>query len=76
MDEKQKPLFGKADLIINTLSTERSEVADEMIKLKDSIEKKEEKLGELEARRENLDKSIEEARKISQKKVKKEPEPF
>lgn len=59
--EKKKPeqpnLFGDQDFVFNVLQTELSDIADEIVKTREAIEKKEEKLEKLHDRKEEVEKA-------------------
>lgn len=58
MDSKNQPLFGKQDLIVNTLSVEIVEIKEQIKSTINSIENKKENLKNLEERRTNLEESL------------------
>lgn len=50
----QKPLFGEADMVLNTLEMELKEIEGDMKKCRESIERLEEKEAGLQTRFENV----------------------
>lgn len=72
--EEQQRLFDEQDLILNTLSTEHSEILAEVERTESSIKRNEEKLVDLEERSANLLKSMNAAKKLGGSKKKKRKE--
>lgn len=70
-EEKQEFLFDEDNLILNALSTEKTEIVSEIKTTQKSIENKEKKLENLEERRERLESAIQAAKKITKEKEKK-----
>ncbi len=60
--EQTQPLFGEADMIINTLESERKELQDEIKGCRKTISRKEEEIEALLERKSNIENSIEAAK--------------
>lgn len=68
---EQPNLFGDQDFVFNVLQTELSDITDEMVKTREAISKKEEKLEKLQDRKEEVEKAtkiVAGQKKASQKK--------
>jgi len=64
--EQQEYLFDSDNLILNALSTEKTEIVSEIKTTQKSIDNKEKKLENLEERRERLESAIRAAKKIAE----------
>lgn len=64
--QKQEFLFDDDNLILNALSTEKTEIVSEINITQKSIDNKEKKLENLEERRERLESAIKAAKKIAE----------
>ncbi len=72
---EQPNLFGDQDFVFNVLQTELTDIDDEMVKTREAIEKKEEKLEKLHVWKEEVSKAAEivaNRKKELKKKTKKE----
>ena len=74
-DEEQPNLFGDQDFVFNVLQTELTDIDDEMVKTREAIDRKKEKLEKLQERKQEVNKAadiVANQRKEVKKKVKKE----
>lgn len=72
---QQPNLFGDQDFVFNVLQTELTDIDDEMVKTREAIDRKKEKLEKLQERKQEVNKAadiVANQRKELKKKVKKE----